>query len=138
MAEPFNRAEYEAALARGKAKLLEPHVMAVRYLASDHLMELEYTNGMALRFKPSEIEEMQRLSVEALSTAYLTPGGEGLIFDEADVAINLAGLVATLIPLEAARYAVAAANGRVTSAAKAEAARSNGAKGGRPRRPKDL
>lgn len=101
-------------------------------------MTLEYDNGMSLRFTPSAFEEMKDLSVEELSTPYLTPEGEGLIFDKADIAINLAGLVAALIPLEAARYAVAAANGRVTSVAKAEAARANGAKGGRPRQPKDL
>jgi len=58
-----------------------------------------------------------------------------LIFADVDLAINVTGLVAALIPLAAARYAVAAANGKIKSAAKTEAARSNGAKGGRPRRP---
>jgi len=52
--------------------------------------------------------------------------------DEGIAAVSIAGMVARLIPVDIARRTVAATRGRVSSEHKAEAARRNGAKGGRP------
>lgn len=55
------------------------------------------------------------------------------MFGESDIAaVSIPGMIAHLIPVDIARRAVAAARGRVRSTSNAEAARRNGAKGGRP------
>jgi hypothetical protein len=126
--------DYEQALERGRRELDRPHVTDARYSASDHLMELHYSSGWVLRFNPKEIEALKAIPEEALALAYVTPGGDGLIFDNANASISIPSLVAKLIPLDVARSVVASARGKVKSAAKAEAARLNGSKGGRPRK----
>jgi hypothetical protein len=96
-------------------------------------LELAYSNGLTLRIHPQEVPVLKDLPRSALAQAYVTPGGDGLVFGESDIAaISIPGLIARLIPVDIARRAVAAARGSVRTASKAEAARRNGAKGGRP------
>ncbi|AOK06001.1 DUF2442 domain-containing protein [Burkholderia sp. AU28942] len=124
--------DYDRALERGRQALARPHVIGARYLPSDRVMELQYSSGWVLRFNPRETEWLRDVPEKALAFPYVTPGGDGLIFDDAEVSVSIPGLVAQLVPLDIARSVVASARGRVTSAAKAEAARLNGLKGGRP------
>jgi len=125
--------DYEQALARGRQALAQPHAVSARYVAHARVLELRYSNGLALRFDPKEIPALKHLPHSALAQAYVTPGGDGLVFGAAEAAaVSIPGLVARLIPVDIARRTVAAARGSVRSANKAEAARRNGAKGGRP------
>ena len=124
---------YESALARGREALDQPHVVAVRYIANARMLELTYSHGLVLRFDPKTVPVLRNLSRAVLSRVYVVPGGDGLVFGEDDrAAISIPGLLARLIPLDIARSAVAAARGRVSTPSKADAARRNGAKGGRP------
>jgi hypothetical protein len=125
--------DYAQALARGRQALAEPHAVSARYVASARVLELAYSNGLTLRIDPKEVPALKDLPRSALAQAYVTPGGDGLVFGESDIAgVSIPGLLACLIPVDIARRAVAAARGRVSTANKAEAARRNGAKGGRP------
>ncbi|MGI4815979.1 MAG: hypothetical protein ACRYG5_09740 [Janthinobacterium lividum] len=124
--------EYEQALTRGREALAQPHVIRARYIASADALELVYSNGLLLRFRPRDTVLLRDIPKATLAHPYVTPGGDGLLFDDAALAVSIPGLVSKLIPLDTARMAVAAARGRVTSPAKAEAARRNGLKGGRP------
>ena len=133
MALKISRADYEQALARGRQALAEPHAVSARYVANARVLELAYSNGLTLRFDPKEVPALKNLPRSALAHAYVTPGGDGLVFGEADAAaVSIPGLLARLIPVDIARRTVAAARGSVRSASKADAARRNGAKGGRP------
>ena len=129
----ISRDDYTQALARGRQALAEPHAVSARYIASARVLELVYSNGLTLRIHPKEVPALKDLPRSALAQAYVTPGGDGLVFGESEIAaVSIPGLVARLIPVDIARRAVAAARGSVRTASKAEAARRNGAKGGRP------
>lgn len=124
---------YVQALARGRQALADPHAVSARYVAGARVLELVYSNGLTLRIDPKEVPALKDLPRSALLQAYVTPGGDGLVFGDSEVAaVSIPGLVARLIPVDIARRAVAAARGSVRSTNKAEAARRNGAKGGRP------
>lgn len=127
--------DYEQALARGRQALAQPHAVSVRYLAHARVLELTYSHGLALRFDPKEVPALKDLPRGALMRAEVTPGGDGLVFGEDEAAaVGIPGLVARLIPVDIARRTVAAARGSVRTLSKAQAARRNGAKGGRPPR----
>jgi hypothetical protein len=133
MASRISRDDYKQALARGRQALAEPHAVSARYIAHARLLELVYSNGLVLRIDPKEVPALKDLPRNVLVQAYVSPGGDGLVFGETETAaVSIPGLVARLIPVDIARRAVAAARGSVRSANKAEAARRNGAKGGRP------
>ncbi|WP_155638950.1 DUF2442 domain-containing protein [Burkholderia multivorans] len=125
--------DYAKALERGREALSEPHAVSARYVASARVLELVYSNGLTLRIDPKEVPALKDLPRSALVKAYVTPGGDGLLFGDTEVAaVSIPGLIARLIPIDIARRAVASARGSVRSTNKAEAARRNGAKGGRP------
>ena len=74
---------------------------------------------------------------EAEDFAGLTVGfsGTALCHEGKDLQVSIAGLISASKPLmDMASSVVASRNGRQSSAAKAEAARANGRKGGRPRK----
>ncbi|HJR31590.1 MAG TPA: hypothetical protein VJ889_22980, partial [Pseudomonas sp.] len=58
-----------------------------------------------------------------------------LFHEDKDLQVSIAGLISASKPLmDMAASVIASRNGRQSSAAKAEAARANGKKGGRPRK----
>jgi hypothetical protein len=125
--------DYAQALASGRQALREPHAVSARYMVGARVLELAYSNGLTLRFDPKEVPALKDLPRSALVQAYVTPGGDGLVFGDSEIAaVSIPGLVARMIPVDIARRVVAAARGSVRSASKAEAARRNGTKGGRP------
>ncbi|PND33829.1 hypothetical protein C1I89_06080 [Achromobacter pulmonis] len=129
----ISREDHEQALARGRQALDEPHAVAARYIAHARVLELAYSNGLLLRLDPKNVPVLKDLPRQLLAQAYVTPGGDGLVFGEDETAaVSIPGMLARLIPVDIARRTVAAARGRVRSEHKAEAARRNGAKGGRP------
>lgn len=92
------------------------------------MLELTYSNGLALRIDPREVSVLKDLPRTVLMQAEVTPGGDGLVFGENDAAaISIPGLVAPMIPVDVARLTVAAARGGTHSADKAEAAHQSGA-----------
>ena len=133
MATKTSRDGYAQALARGRQALEQPHAVAARYVAHARVLELVYSNGLTLRIDPKGVPALKDLPRSALLQPYVTPGGDGLVFgDDEAGAVSIPGMVARLIPVDIARRTVAAARGRVHSTLKADAARRNGAKGGRP------
>jgi hypothetical protein len=95
---------------------------------------LELTNGVLFGFPLSKIRHLRGASPEELRTVETTPGGSGVSWPALDMDLSVPGLIAASFPKSFAARQLGKRGGSATSDAKAEAARANGAKGGRPRR----
>jgi hypothetical protein len=125
-------AQIDAALERGRAaRRQEPRAVDARYDRQLGRVMVELTNGCTLAFPPHLVQELERATAEQLAQVELLGAGSGLHWEALDADLSVPGLLAGLFGTQAhlARQA-----GQVTSAAKAAAARTNGAKGGRPRK----
>jgi hypothetical protein len=78
------------------------------------------------------IAALAKLPAAALTQVEVTPDGHGLHWDEHDVDLSVPGLLLDAIGSPVASE-MARRGGKVSTEAKAEAARRNGARGGRPR-----
>lgn len=126
--------DYEAALARGRAELAKPHAIEARFVARGATLHVKFSNGLSLVVDARSVPAFEGIPLSSLRNPYVTAGGDGLVFDEANLAFNLPSLLAPFLPIDLARSRVAAESGKASSAKKTEAARANGAKGGRPRK----
>ena len=120
-----------AAEKRGKALAQEPRAATVRFDAGTRRVIVELTNGCTFAFPVALVEGLSDADDPELSEVELLGNGYGLHWDTLDVDYSVQGLLAGVFGTASwmARRA-----GRATSPEKAEAARANGAKGGRPRK----
>ena len=81
-----------------------------------------------------KISELAGLSPQDLANIRLSAIGDAITVGSRDVQIDLAGLIADIMPQTVVEKAFAKRGGRATSPTKANASRANGAKGGRPRK----
>ena len=90
------------------------------------------TNGCTFAFPPRLAQGLEDATADQLAEVEILGAGYGLHWEALDADLSLPGLLAGLLGTKAymARRA-----GQATSSAKAAAARANGAKGGRPRKP---
>lgn len=126
-------AQIDAALERGRtARLHEPRAAAARYDRRSGRVVVELANGCTFAFPPHLAPGLEAATEEQLSQVEILGAGSGLHWEALDADLSIPGLFAGLFGTEA--Y-LAQRAGQATSPAKAAAARANGAKGGRPRRP---
>lgn len=131
---PYGAAEHRAALARGKrTRTLPTAVIHAHYDREHNRLGLQLKNGVSIDLPIESIRELRGHHPRDLAQVTVSPGRDGLIWDCIDVAISAPGLLTDLFG-SALRSKLGGIGGRRTSPAKANAARSNGAKGGRPRR----
>ena len=108
----------------------------VRYDARRKRIVLRLESGVELAFAPHLAQGLEGASAADLAGAQISPSGLGLHFPALDADLYLPGLLEGLF---GSRRWIAAQNGRTggkaQSEAKAQAARSNGARGGRPKKP---
>ena len=131
MAEPTDD-QIDTALARGEAaRLAEPRAANARYDRQLDRVIVDLTNGCTFAFPPRLAQGLETATADELEQVEVLGRGSGLHWEALDADLSVPGLLAGLLGTAAhlARRA-----GRVTSTAKATAARANGAKGGRPRR----
>jgi hypothetical protein len=95
---------------------------------------VELTNGFVFGFPAGSIPELAKASPAALAMVELSPGGSGLHWEALDVDLSVPGLLLSSMGRSEKLRELARLAGRVSSPAKAAAARANGAKGGRPRK----
>ena len=125
-------AAIDAALERGRlAHASEPRAAAARYDRAAGRIIVDLENGCTFAFPPRLAQGLERASDDQLSAVEILGKGHGLHWEALDVDLSLQGLMAGIFGTKSwmARRA-----GQATSAAKAAAARANGAKGGRPRK----
>ena len=124
--------DIDDALARGKsARASEPRALSARFDTRSSRMIVDLTNGCTFAFPPRLVQGLEDAGDGDLSAVEILGAGYGLHWEALDVDISVLGLLAGIFGTKShmARQA-----GKATSPAKAEAARANGAKGGRPRK----
>lgn len=124
--------ELKAAEARGRlARSEEPRAASARYDRRSKRIVVELVNGANFAFPARLAQGLEAAGDDELASVELLGNGYGLHWEDLDVDLSIPGLLAGIFGTRShmARHA-----GRVTSPAKAAAARANGAKGGRPRK----
>ncbi|MRW88609.1 DUF2442 domain-containing protein [Duganella sp. FT80W] len=107
----------------------------VRYLPEFKALAISFADQAAILLPVKKYSEFADLSIGELNRIEIALNGSALYLEERDLHVSIAGLVSASKPLmQLASSMVATLNGRRTSAAKAQAARQNGHKGGRPKK----
>jgi hypothetical protein len=112
-----------------------PRARAARYDRRTARILVDLTNGCSFAFPARQAQGLERASDAELAQVEVLGLGLGLHWERLDVDLSVPGLLAGLFGTKAYMDRQRAARaGSATSAAKAAAARRNGAKGGRPRK----
>ena len=129
------RAQIPAARAHGAA-LRKKGLLAVsaRYDRKAQRVVLELTSGFQFAFPVRAIPALGAATSAQLAAVEVDPSGISLHWDALDVDLSVPGLVLSLVGEKEQRRQLASLAGKSRSVAKANAARANGAKGGRPKR----
>ena len=129
-------AALKTAEARGRAMLeTEPRASSAHYDRVAGRVVIDLLNGCSYAFPAQLVEDLQGASDEDLADVEVDSLGFNLHWPALDADLYVPALVSGIFGTRAwmARE-LARVAGRTTSPAKAAAARSNGAKGGRPRK----
>lgn len=132
---PTTDEELSQAIAAGRRRrATERRATGVRYDSDRDAVEIELTDGAAVRLPRSMVEEFRDVPPADMTKLRVSPAGYGIKLDEHDIDINVHGLIAALATLGDAASSLGKLGGAARSAAKRVSARANGAKGGRPRK----
>jgi Protein of unknown function (DUF2442) len=135
MDDSFDKTSFEAAATRGKERLRGPQATGACYDAARDRIVVELSTGIEISFSPKQAQGLATARPDDLSEIEITPSGLGLHFPKIDADIYVPALLEGV--LGSAKW-MAEQMGRIggaaRSAAKAQAARENGKRGGRPRR----
>lgn len=111
----------------------EPRARTARYDEHRERIVVELKSGAAFAVPAGLLDELDGANAALLARVRPSPSGDALEWDELDVHISVAGILAHMLGPELVR-AFARRGGSATSEKKAAASRANGRKGGRPRR----
>lgn len=110
------------------------HATAVQYVPLLKSLLISFVDHSAVALPIQNYSELAVLNEAELNALELGFGGSALFLESRDLHVSIAGLVLASQPLmDMAASLIAARNGSKSSSAKAQAARANGQKGGRPR-----
>jgi len=129
-------AQLKAAEARGRKMLeTEPRALAAHYDRDTGRVTVDLVNGCTYAFPAQLVQDLHGASHDDLAGIEVDGLGFNLHWPALDVDLYVPALVSGIFGTRAwmARE-LARVAGQATSPAKAAAARSNGAKGGRPRK----
>lgn len=131
---PLTQVDIDKALVRGrKASRSFVNASSVRY--AENSLSIGFSDGARVVLPVANYPEFEGFSAEDFQQLEVGFGGTALCCEVRDVHVSITGLIAASQPLmDMAASLVAARNGRKSSAAKSQAARANGKKGGRPRK----
>lgn len=110
------------------------HATAVRYDHRSQRFLMELSNGGLIGVPLASLRRLAEATPTQLANVALSASGSVLRVDAFDADYSVPGLILATVGRKTAARELARAGGQATSAAKARAARVNGAKGGRPRR----
>ena len=112
-----------------------PVALAVRYDQRLRRVLVTLGSGLMVGFRPADVQGLERATVTDLSEIEISPSGLGLRFPSVDADVYLPALLGGAFGSERWMAAkLGEAGGKARTPTKVAAARSNGAKGGRPRK----
>lgn len=124
--------QYDHALAAGRKRLSRAlRAESVRYDSGNGVVEIKLSNAVTVAVARSAITEWAQVPEKEMHEVRLSPLREAIAVPTHDVEIGVEGLLRDILPDDLFRRAFAHRGGSTKSQAKAEAARANGALGGR-------
>jgi len=124
---------YEDATRAGEEALKnEPRARKAWYDRARNRLVIDLVNGSRIELPRNRIQGLNDADPDDIAAVKLTPFGMGLHWEKLDQDFSVAGLVRGIFGTKHWMAELGRAGGRVTSKAKAAAARENGKKGGRP------
>lgn len=135
MSDTTSDTEYAAALAAGTRRQESGLTAeAVSYDRAADKVFIAMAGGWEIGFERGRIEELADATADELADLSLSPAGTTIELAARDVYISLEGLLTSLVPSEVLARLFARRGGRSVSQAKAQSARENGKRGGRPKK----
>ena len=113
----------------------EPVAVAARFDRLRRRIEVELSNGCQFSFPAVLGQGLQGAPDKDLAQVEVSPGGIGLHWERLDADLLISSLLQGIFGTRRWMQELGRAGGQVRSVAKASAARANGRKGGRPRKP---
>jgi hypothetical protein len=113
----------------------EPRAESVTFDQSSGLVVIALKNGAFFSVPYQLIQGLEQASPEDLSDFWIDASGQSVHWDKLDADFSIPGLVAGIFGTKTWMAQLGSKGGKSRSAAKASAARENGKKGGRPKKP---
>lgn len=131
---PVTESSLDNAIERGELRRRNSlQATAVTYLPP--CLAVSFEDGSGVLLPVANYPEFDDFEGEEFASLTVGYAGTALCHEGKDLHVSIAGMISASKPLMAmAASVVASRNGRQSSAAKSEAARANGRKGGRPRK----
>lgn len=111
----------------------EPRAKSAKVVAAGRALHIELTNHGVIEIPFDLMPELDEVSLAQLKDVEVDPLGKGLLWRKSGIGLDFSAILERVFGT-AFRSAAARHLGRRTSKAKAAAARTNGLKGGRPRK----
>jgi hypothetical protein len=129
-------AEISAAIARGQDAADEPRVVAVEYRAGSglDLLILKMNDGHRVCIPREDLQGLNDAPKQDVAKVEILGQGTGLHWPTLDIDLYVPALLNQVYGTRRWMARLGHRGGSATSAAKAKAAKENGAKGGRPKR----
>lgn len=127
--------EFQAAIQRGEDLRQNGYAVSAEYDAPQNRLVVSLSSGVIITVPVHLMQELADADPAALGEIEIAPSGLALHWPSLDADVYVPSLMQGIFGTK--RWIAAqlgAAGGRVTTPAKAAAARQNGAKGGRPRK----
>ncbi|SDL95851.1 DUF2442 domain-containing protein [Paracoccus chinensis] len=131
--------EFQAAVLRGEEVRRNGYAVSAEYDAHQNRLVVGLSNGVVIMVPVHLLEELAEAGADDLAEIEISPAGLGLHWPRLDADVYVPALMQGVFGTRRWMAAqLGATGGRATSKAKADAARANGRKGGRPPRSTSL
>lgn len=131
---PLTEEALDAAINRGEARQASS-LQAVSVTFESPSLVIRFEDGSGVLLPVSQYSEFDGFDSDDYANLTVGYAGTALCHEAKDLDVSISGMISASPSLmRMAASVVASRNGRQSSAAKSEAARANGKKGGRPRK----
>ncbi|CAI8982468.1 DUF2442 domain-containing protein [Pseudomonas sp. IT-P294] len=131
---PVTETVLDEAIQRGQVRQKNGlHAISVKFV--EPCLAVSFMDGSGVLLPVQHYPEFDDFDIKDFANLEVGFSGTALCHEGKDLHVSISGMISASKPLmDMAASVVASRNGRQSSAAKAEAARANGRKGGRPRK----